>query len=149
VAERDAHGPDGLNPAAVALALRANRDNDATVAVDMGANFIHMPRHFRTYHPRHLLFSNGQQTLGLAMPWAIAATLARPGKQVESVSGDGGFLFAAIERGRVRVPTLQKALTEDGVSILDVTVDYSRSVDLAATLVEDRSYEHRPGSAVP
>jgi acetolactate decarboxylase len=81
------------------------------------------------------------------MPWAIAATLAGPGKQVVSVSGDGGFLFAAIERGRVRVPTLQKALTEDGVSILDVTVDYSRSVDLAATLVEDRSYEHRPGSA--
>jgi thiamine pyrophosphate-dependent acetolactate synthase large subunit-like protein len=58
VAERDAHGPDGLNPAAVALALRANLDDDATVAVDMGANFIHMPRHFRTYHPRHLLFSN-------------------------------------------------------------------------------------------
>jgi acetolactate decarboxylase len=35
------------------------------------------------------------------------------------------------------LPTLQKALAEDSVSIVDVTVEYRRSVDLAATLVED------------
>ena len=56
-----------------------------------------MARHFRSYEPRHLLFSNGMQTLGVALPWAIAATLVRPGKKAVSVSGDGGFLFSGQE----------------------------------------------------
>ena len=86
---RGEHGPAGLNPAWVALKLREHLNDDATVAVDMGTNYIHMARHFRVYQPRHLMFSNGQQTLGVALPWAIAATLVRPGTQVVSVSGDG------------------------------------------------------------
>jgi acetolactate synthase-1/2/3 large subunit len=56
-----------------------------------------MSRHFRSYQPRTLLISNGQQTLGVALPWAIAATLVHPEKTVVSMSGDGGFLFSAME----------------------------------------------------
>ncbi len=56
-----------------------------------------MARCFRSYEPRRLLFSNGMQTLGVALPWAIAATLVEPGKKVVSVSGDGGFLFSSME----------------------------------------------------
>jgi acetolactate synthase-1/2/3 large subunit len=91
------HGPDGLNPADVILQLRDQLDDDATIACDVGSHYIYMARHLRVYEPRRLLFSNGQQTLGVALPWAIAATLARPGTQVVSVSGDGGFLFSAME----------------------------------------------------
>ena len=87
----------GLNPVAVVLALRDNLTDDATVACDIGSNYIYMARHFRCYRPRHLMFSNGQQTLGVALPWAIAAALVRPGTQIVSVSGDGGFLFSAQE----------------------------------------------------
>ena len=200
VAARGGHGPAGMNPASLVLQLRATLDDDATVAVDMGSNYIYMARYFRTYQPRHLLFSNGQQTLGVAVPWAMAACLARPGKQVVSVSGDGGFLFSAMEletahrlglrfthvimrdnaydmvafeqllkfgrksgvqlgeydithyaaafgaRGyRVNdpdnfVPALKKALGEDGVSILDVPVDYSHNVDIGA-LLHDNLFE--------
>jgi acetolactate synthase-1/2/3 large subunit len=43
------------------------------------------------------LISNGQQTLGVALPWAIAASLVRPAEKVISISGDGGFLFSAME----------------------------------------------------
>src|SRR4029079_5876957 len=64
---------------------------------DIGSVYIYMARHFRVYQPRHLLFSNGQQTLGVALPWAMAAALVRPGTQVVSISGDGGFLFSAQE----------------------------------------------------
>ena len=71
----------GLNPAAVVLALREHLDDDATVACDVGSNYIYMARHFRGYEPRRLLFSNGQQTLGVALPWAMAAALVRPGTQ--------------------------------------------------------------------
>lgn len=87
----------GVNPAALVLRMRELLDDDATVAVDMGSNYIFTARHFRVYEPRHILFSNGQQTLGVAMPWAIAASLVRPGTHVVSISGDGGFLFSVQE----------------------------------------------------
>jgi acetolactate synthase I/II/III large subunit len=87
----------GLNPAAVVLKIRDLIDDDATVACDIGSHYIYMARHFRVYQPRRLLFSDGQQTLGVALPWAMAAAMVRPGSQVVSVSGDGGFLFSAQE----------------------------------------------------
>lgn len=68
-----------------------------TVAVDVGRLYIWMARHFRSYEPRHLLFSNGMTTLGVASPWAIADTLVRPGKKAVYISGDGGFLFSGLE----------------------------------------------------
>jgi acetolactate synthase I/II/III large subunit len=87
----------GVNPAAVVLKIRDLLGDDATVACDVGSHYIYMARHFRVYQPRRLLFSDGQQTLGVALPWAIAAALVRPGTAVVSVSGDGGFLFSAQE----------------------------------------------------
>ncbi len=68
-----------------------------TVALDIGSHYIWMCRYFTAVHARQTLISNGQQTLGVALPWAIAANLARPGTPVISVSGDGGFLFSAME----------------------------------------------------
>lgn len=88
---------EGIHPAALTLELRRLTPDDATVLCDVGSNYIYMARHFRTYHPRTLLFSNGQQTLGVALPWAIAAALVRHDKPVVSVSGDGGFLYSAME----------------------------------------------------
>ncbi len=87
----------GVNPAALVLKIRDLIDDDATVACDIGSHYIYMARHFRVYQPRRLLFSDGQQTLGVALPWAMAAAMVRPGTQVVSVSGDGGFLFSAQE----------------------------------------------------
>jgi acetolactate synthase I/II/III large subunit len=81
----------------VTLTLRELVGDDATVISDVGSHYIYMARYFRAYRPRRLLFSNGQQTLGVALPWAIATTLVRPGEPVLSVSGDGGFLFSAME----------------------------------------------------
>ncbi|HYY00668.1 MAG TPA: thiamine pyrophosphate-dependent enzyme [Mycobacterium sp.] len=193
------HTPDapGLDPVTVVLALREQLGDDATIACDIGSVYIYMARHFRVYEPRRLLFSNGQQTLGVALPWAMAACLVRPGTPVVSVSGDGGFLYSAQEletatrlgltfthiifrdntydmvgfqevlkygrksgvqlgdydivsyaaafgaRGyRVKSleefsSTLREALAEEGPSLIDVPVDYSRNVDLAADLHDD------------
>jgi acetolactate synthase I/II/III large subunit len=193
------HTPDGpgLDPVAVLLRLREELDDEATITCDIGSVYIYMARYFRVYEPRRLLFSNGQQTLGVALPWAMATCLVRPGTPVVSVSGDGGFLFSAQEletatrlgltftqiilrdnsydmvgfqevlkygrksgvqlgdydivsyaaafgaRGyRVKTldefsATLRQALAEDGPSLIDVPVDYSRNTDLAAHLHDD------------
>jgi acetolactate synthase-1/2/3 large subunit len=184
----------GLNPAAVVLKIRDLIDDDATVACDVGSHYIYMARHFRVYRPRRLLFSDGQQTLGVALPWAMAAAMVRPGTPVVSVSGDGGFLFSAqeletatrlglsfthvimrdnaynmvafqeqlkygrtsgVQLGDYDIPhyaaafgakgirvsgmtefenAFKQSLTEPGVTIIDLLVDYSRNTELFAEL---------------
>lgn len=90
--------------------------DDETVTVDVGSLYIWMARYFRSYEPRHLLFSNGMQTLGVSLPWAITAALLRPGKRVYSHSGDGGFLFTGQELEvavRLNLPIVQ-IIWQDG-----------------------------------
>jgi acetolactate synthase I/II/III large subunit len=70
---------------------------DTTLCLDMGSFHLWMARHLYSFRARQVLISNGQQTLGVALPWAIAATLVRPSEKVLSISGDGGFLFSAME----------------------------------------------------
>ena len=82
------------HPLNIISELQARVTDEMTVTVDVGSHYIWMARHFRSYEPRHLLFSNGMQTLGVALPWAISAALVRPNTQSVSVSGDGGFLFS-------------------------------------------------------
>ena len=187
----------GVNPAALVLKIRELIDDDTTIACDIGSHYIYMARHFRVYQPRRLLFSDGQQTLGVALPWAMAAAMVRPGTPVVSVSGDGGFLFSAqeletatrlglsfthvimrdntydmvafqeqLKYGRtsgvqlgdydiahyaaafgakgIRVSgitefevALKQSLTEPGITIIDVHVDYSRNTELFAELHDD------------
>ena len=86
-----------LHPLAIVQGLQQRVTDDMTVSVDVGSFYIWMARHFRSYQPRHLLFSNGMQTLGVALPWAISAALLRPNSKSVSISGDGGFLFSAQE----------------------------------------------------
>lgn len=86
-----------VHPLEVIDTLQKNVTDEMTVTVDVGSHYIWMARHFRSYEPRHLLFSNGMQTLGVALPWAISSALVRPDTQIFSISGDGGFLFSAQE----------------------------------------------------
>ncbi|MCM3737292.1 acetolactate synthase AlsS [Bacillus cytotoxicus] len=95
IENRDSQGL--VHPLQVIRTLRSLIDDETTVTCDVGSHYIWMARCFRSYEPRRLLFSNGMQTLGVALPWAIAATLVEPGKKAVSVSGDGGFLFSAME----------------------------------------------------
>lgn len=89
---------DGLvHPLDVIDVLQNNTTDDMTVTVDVGSHYIWTARYFKSYEPRHLLFSNGMQTLGVALPWAISAALIRPNTTIISISGDGGFLFSAQE----------------------------------------------------
>lgn len=69
-----------------------------TVAADVGSLYIWLCRYFYSYQPKTFLVSNAQQTLGVALPWAIGASLVHgPDTKVVSVSGDGGFLFSGQE----------------------------------------------------
>jgi catabolic acetolactate synthase len=73
---------------------------DTTVTCDVGTVYIYMMRFYFAYEPRRLLCSDGQQTLGVGLPWAIAASLTQDppcSQKVISLSGDGGFMFSSQE----------------------------------------------------
>ncbi|MGG5315886.1 acetolactate synthase AlsS [Enterococcus sp. AZ072] len=94
ISEPVTNGVNGrIHPLDVIHTLQKKVTDEMTVTVDVGSHYIWMARHFRSYEPRHLLFSNGMQTLG----GAIASGLVRPNTQIISVSGDGGFLFSGQE----------------------------------------------------
>jgi len=89
-----------VHPLQFVAALQARVSPSTTVTCDVGTVYIYIMRHFRAYQPRRLLCSNGQQTLGVGMPWAIAASLSQSppcSAKVVSLSGDGGFMFSAQE----------------------------------------------------
>lgn len=86
-----------VHPLNFVLTLRSLLDDDTIIASDMGSHHIWMARHFLEYEPRKLLFSDGQQTLGVGIPWAMAASFLNPGKKVVATVGDGGFLYSSME----------------------------------------------------
>ena len=86
-----------IHPLSIVLGLRSLVDDDTIIASDMGSHHIWMARHFFEFEPRKLLFSNGQQTLGVGIPWAMAANLIYPGRKAVATVGDGGFLYSSME----------------------------------------------------
>jgi acetolactate synthase-1/2/3 large subunit len=189
-----------VHPLHFVASLQKLVSKDTTVCVDVGSCYIYMMRYFFAYEPRRLLCSDGQQTLGVGLPWAIAASLVQDppcSEKVVSVSGDGGFMFSsqemstAVQQGcnithfiwndeafnmvefqevlkygrssGVRLggvdfvkfaetfgakgfrisdssqveSVLKDALAHQGVSLVDVAIDYSDNLDLAKALNQD------------
>lgn len=86
-----------LHPLRIVHAMQDIVNNDVTLTVDMGSFHIWIARYLYSFRARQVMISNGQQTMGVALPWAIGARLVNPGRKVVSVSGDGGFLQSSME----------------------------------------------------
>jgi acetolactate synthase I/II/III large subunit len=86
-----------LHPLRIVHDLQPFLSSDLTLCLDMGSCHLRMARHLYSFKARQILITNGQQTLGVALRWAIAASLVRPGDKVLSIAGDGGFLFSAMD----------------------------------------------------
>jgi acetolactate synthase-1/2/3 large subunit len=86
-----------IHPLRLVHELKQFLGSDITVCLDMGSFHMWIARHLYSFRPRQVLISNGQQTMGVGLPWGIAASIVRPAEKVLSISGDGGFLFSAME----------------------------------------------------
>lgn len=86
-----------LHPLRIVRAMQDIVNSDVTLTVDMGSFHIWIARYLYSFRARQVMISNGQQTMGVALPWAIGAWLVNPGRKVVSVSGDGGFLQSSME----------------------------------------------------
>lgn len=86
-----------IHPLRLVRAMQDIVNCDVTLCVDMGSFHIWIARYLYSFRARQVLISNGQQTMGVALPWAIGAALVDPGRKVVSVSGDGGFMQSSME----------------------------------------------------
>lgn len=93
--ERPATGADGkIHPRAIFDAIAAVADRDYVAVADGGdlLSFARTGMQAATY-----LDAGAFGCLGVGVPFAIAAALALPGRQVISVNGDGAFGINAME----------------------------------------------------
>jgi len=88
---------EGHHPLRVVAELQKWLADDVTLCLDMGSFHLWIAHFLFSFRARQILISNGQQTLGVALPWGIASCLVRPNEKTLSISGDGGFLFSAME----------------------------------------------------
>lgn len=86
-----------LHPLRIVRAMQDIINSDVSLTVDMGSFHIWIARYLYSFRARQIMISNGQQTMGVALPWAIGAWLVEPQRKVVSVSGDGGFLQSSME----------------------------------------------------
>src|SRR6202163_765992 len=54
-------------------------------------------QYYKHEQPRSLITSGGLGTMGFALPAAIGAKIACPGKEVWAIAGDGGFQMTSPE----------------------------------------------------
>lgn len=92
----DAHargkkGVKPIHPEYLASLISEEAAEDAIFTVDVGAPTVWAARYLKMTKGRRLLGSFNHGSMANAMPQAIGAQLAYPGRQVISLSGDGGF----------------------------------------------------------
>ena len=80
-----------MNQATLAKEVAQFMDKDAIVSFDGGQAMEWSNTFVRIRHPRQKLFTPGMGHLGFGQPFANAAKLCFPDRQVINMAGDGGF----------------------------------------------------------
>jgi pyruvate dehydrogenase (quinone) len=84
-------GHDLIHPQQLTRLVSELAEEDAVFTVDVGTPTVWAARYLRMNGKRRLLGSFVHGSMANAMPQAIGAQSAYPGRQVISLSGDGGF----------------------------------------------------------
>ncbi len=95
----------------------------STVTVDAGAHFLAIMPLWSVSNPFDLLISNGLATMGFAVPAAIGAAVARPGRPVVALVGDGGLgmTMAELETiGRLDLPVTVVVFNDAALSLIEI-----------------------------
>jgi acetolactate synthase-1/2/3 large subunit len=107
--------------------LRKALKRDAIVVGSAGHAQAQLFQEFPVYEPRTHLSSGGMSTMGWAVPASMGAKLAKPNKEVISVSGDGDFLMTCQELAtavQYGISTVHCVLNNYGwLSIRDLQLD--------------------------
>lgn len=89
--DEDQHFP--VKPQKIIHDLRQVLADEDIVTCDVGAHKMWMARMYNAQAPNTCIISNGFASMGIALPGAIAAKLAKPQQVSVAVTGDAGFLM--------------------------------------------------------
>jgi acetolactate synthase I/II/III large subunit len=113
----------GFGPLELAEAVALAAPARAIATVDAGAHFLSIMPFWPAVEPLQLLISNGLATMGYAVPAAIAAALARPGRPVVCMVGDGGLAMTLAELetlARLQLPVTVVVFDDAALSLIEV-----------------------------
>ncbi|MGK4449649.1 acetolactate synthase AlsS [Yersinia enterocolitica] len=140
-----------IHPLRLVRAMQDIVNNDVTLCVDMGSFHIWIARYLYSFRARQILMSNGQQTMGVALPWAIAAALVNPQQKVVSVSGDGGFMQSSMELEtavRLKSNLLHIIWVDNGYNMVEIQEQkkYHRSSGVSFGPIDFKMYTESFGA---
>jgi acetolactate synthase I/II/III large subunit len=86
-----------LKPQRVISEIRKALGEKDILVCDVGMHKTWISRIYPAYEPSTVIISNGFASMGISIPGAIAAKLAKPDSKVLAVCGDGGFMMMAYD----------------------------------------------------
>lgn len=113
----------GLSPQRAMEVARSVLPRDTIATCDAGASRLLVVQKWQSFGPREFLTSNGLGSMGYAVPGALAARLAHPGRPVVAFAGDGGFMMAVAELQtsvRERLPIIVVVLDDEEIGLIRV-----------------------------
>jgi acetolactate synthase-1/2/3 large subunit len=108
----------------VSTLIRELRDalpDDAIVVTDSGLHQMSTRRYYEVRSPRGLIVPTNFQSMGYALPTAIGAAIAAPGRRVVAVIGDGGMIMSGLElltAARENVPLTVVVFNDGAYSLI-------------------------------
>jgi acetolactate synthase-1/2/3 large subunit len=93
--------PEGIHTPGVLQTVRETIPDDAIVTEDVGGFRLWAMQAFQTFEPDEMVAAGSWAGMGVGLPAAIGATVARPDRPVVCLSGDGGLLMCIHELATV------------------------------------------------
>ncbi|HRW58826.1 MAG TPA: acetolactate synthase AlsS [Chlamydiales bacterium] len=142
-----------LHPLKVIYETKKYLSEKTTVISDVGSHQYFWARYFFCFKPKYFITSMGFQTMGVSLPFAIAAALVRPDEKVFSISGDGSFLMCSMALETIKrynLPIIHMVWEDNSYNLVKIqqekkylrsfavdfgpidTVSYAKSIGIAA-----------------
>lgn len=86
-----------IHPARIVSELRKAMPRDSVVLVDSGAHRAFAGHYWESYEPRHYISATTLGPMGWAIPAAVGAKLAQPGRPCAVITGDACMLMHGME----------------------------------------------------
>ncbi|MDP2374586.1 ubiquinone-dependent pyruvate dehydrogenase [Reyranella sp.] len=130
-------GSGKIHPQYVARLLSELADDDAVFTCDVGTQSVWAARYLKMNGKRRLIGSFNHASMANAMPQAIGAQASHKGRQVISMSGDGGFAMMMgdfISLSQLGLPVKVIVLNNGTLGFVELEMKASGFVDTAVDL---------------
>src|SRR5215470_3812423 len=130
-------GKKPIHPQYVTRMLDELASKDAIFSCDVGTPTIWAARYLRMNGKRRLLGSFNHGSMANALPQAIGAQVSHPGRQVISLSGDGGLAMLMgdlLTLRQVRAPVKVIIFRNDALAFVELEMKSAGFLDFATNL---------------